>query len=67
MVEGQRHCERSEAIQSVARGSGLPRRLRLLAMTYSNSVMASAAKPSSTSLAALDCFVAVAPRNDGTL
>jgi hypothetical protein len=26
MVEGQRHCERSEAIQCGARGTRLPRR-----------------------------------------
>ena len=65
MVEGQRHCERSEAIQGAACHSGLPRRLRLLAMTESNTVIASAAKQSRASLAGLDCFVAFAPRNDG--
>jgi hypothetical protein len=34
-------------------------------MVERGSVIASAAKQSSASLAALDCFVAFAPRNDG--
>ena len=65
MVDGNYHCERSEAIQGVACRSGLPRRLRLLAMTREHRDITSAAKQSRASLAALACFVAFAPRNDG--